>query len=215
MTPIVTTDNSPVTVDSITTATAAVLGRATRARRVLNDPDFPETLDDVDRLWRAHPDPLNALWSRLGVASAFVDDFEVTLHMAQDSHHRGLAYVDKLDQQTSVPVDDVKALDARDRVQSEERRLREALPALARAIDAARDPLRLLIDLVARAVEIALHFERDVKHRRILYVVEHARKELAAIRATADEHYDLRTRWEARLGRAFILRDLSSPTVAP
>jgi hypothetical protein len=209
-------DTYCVTIDSLKTATDALLRLTARARRVLRDPDFPVEPDDAEQFHRSQPDALRTHWSRVGVASGVVDDFERVVCQAEDITRQAVAYVDTIERQAATaPVGDLKGLEGRERLEAEAKGLRGGLATFTLAVEAGRDPLRLLTTLVGQAVETALIFDRDVNRRRILHVVERAQQQIAAIRATADEHAPLRARWEERLGRRFALRDLPSPTVTP
>ena len=208
------TISSTITVKTITAATDTLARVTDRQRRILRDPELPETRDEADVWLRSHLDPYLLIWSRLGAASSLVDEGDEAAQHAVNVHRDGLAYLAALEQQQQPgDTESFAVLEARERAAAESTLFATALVALGAAIEAAADPHRLLTQHVGKAVEVALHLDRDLKRARLRNALERCRHDIAAIRSTQDEHHAIRAQWEARLGREFALSDLPSPNV--
>jgi len=63
-------------------------------------------------------------------------------------------------------------------------------------------------DFLARAIEVALLLDRDVKRQRLRDALDEMRRRLDAIRRSGGEHADMQEIWERRLGRRFTLPEV-------
>jgi hypothetical protein len=204
-----TTTTTPLTIETIKTATVALGQHTGRALRRLRDAELPVTREEGDRFMRANTDALKLLWSLLRTASGVVDEYDGALATAREVAQAGTALRGDIQHRLdTLDITDYTALTTREHLTAEAETFRTALDALAHEIDTASDPHRLFVDYVGRAIETALVLDRDVKRRRLSDALEEMRRRLDSIRHSADEHAALQKTWERRLGRRFSLPEV-------
>jgi hypothetical protein len=204
-----TTTTTPITIETIQTATVALGQHTGRALRRVRDAELPVTREEADQFLRANTDALNLLWSLLRTASGVVDDYDRALTAGRDVYQAGAAHRGEIQQRLdTLDITDYTAFTTRERLTAEAETFRTALDALAREIDTASDPHRLFVEYVGRAIETALLLDRDVKLRRLRDALEEMRRRLDSIRHSAAEHVALQETWERRLGRRFSLPEV-------
>jgi hypothetical protein len=198
-----------ITVESIKTVAATLAQNTGRAHRRLRDAELPVTREEADSFMKANLDALKNLWSQVRTASDVVDDYDRALATARDAYQAGTTNLGEIVQQRAgIDVSDYAALQVGKRLAVEEDALRAALDALAREIDAASDPHRLVVAYVGKAIETALYLDRDIKRRRLRDVLSEMRSRLGIIRHSGDEHAALQETWERRLQRRFALPEV-------
>jgi hypothetical protein len=180
-----------------------------RARDRVADAELPQSRAQVDAFVNENTDGLRLLWSLLRAASRGVDDFEGALADARHGHQALSAWLAEAEQPpTTLDCDGNASTQTCMRLTSDIAAYRSAQVLLARSIEAANEPLRLLVGYVGRAVEVALHLDQEVERRSLHAALQEYRKRIETIRRSTGEHNDLQAQWESRMGRRFSLPEI-------